>query len=187
MTYKNTILSLVMIAAFGFAVWATLLTYRPENVTISQNNSLPDAFMEDVTALIMDKEGNPKMKIVTSKMVHYTEMDTTNLTSPQLTLYRKSPTPWFVTSQKAKAINGIEQVDFYDDVTIHHPPDESNPSTLIKTTSLTVHPNEETADTDEFITLIQPNLTVKATGMHADMKTGDIKLLSEARGEYAPS
>lgn len=187
MTYKNTILSLIMIAAFGFAVWATLLTYRPQNVIISQNSSLPDAFMEDVTALILDKEGKPKMKIVTTKMVHFTSMDKTHLSSPQLTLYRKSPQPWFITSKNAIATQGIEQVDFFDNVIINHPADVSNPATLIKTTSLTVHPNEETAETNEFITLIQPNITVKATGMHANMKTGDIKLLSEARGEYAPS
>lgn len=180
-------MSLIMLTAVGLAVWATLLTYRPQNVTIAQNTTLPDAFMEDVTALIMDTQGKPKLKIVTPKMVHFTEMDTTELTSPELTLYRQSPQPWLITSKTAKATQGIEEVNFIDDVVIHHAADEKNPATLIKTSSLKVHPNKEFAETNELITLLQPNITVRATGMHADMKTGDIKLLSQARGEYVPT
>jgi hypothetical protein len=34
--------------------------------------------------------------------------------------------------------------------------------------------------------LIQPGLVVNALGMYADLNTGDIKLLSQARGEYLP-
>ena len=50
-----------------------------------------------------------------------------------------------------------------------------------------VHPNEQTAETNALITLYQPNITVNAIGMTANIDTGDIKLLSQARGEYAPN
>lgn len=141
--------------------------------------------MEVVTATIMDKQGKPSMKIETPKMVHYIENDTSHLTNPQLTIYRKSPQPWFVTSKFARAKEGMERVDFWDDVTIHHAADLASPATVIKTPKLTVHPNSQTADTKEQITLIQPNIIVRATGMLADMTSGSIQLLSETRGEYA--
>lgn len=143
--------------------------------------------MEVVTATFMDKQGKPSIKIETPKMVHYIENDASHLTDPQLTIYRKSPQPWFITSKFAKARGGIELLDFWEDVTIHHAADLANPATVIKTPKLTVHPNAQTAETSELITLIQPNITVKATGMFADMNVGSIKLLSEARGEYAPN
>lgn len=187
MTYKNTIISFIIIAAVGLAAWMTLVTYRPQNLLAIKSDPLPDAIMEDVTALIIDKQGKPSMKVITPKLVHYTKSDTTHLTTPQLVLYRKSPQPWYVSSKYAKATQGIENVDFWENVTIHHAADHNNPATLIKTTTLTVHPNQKTAETKDFITLIQPNMVVKAIGMHADMNTGDIKLLSEARGEYVPS
>lgn len=187
MTYKNTIISLIMIIALGFATWSTLLSFRPQTTVAPKTAQLPDAFMEDVVALVMNKQGKPTMKIVTPKLVHYSESDTTNFTTPQLTLYRKSPQPWYITSKFAKATQGNENVDFWDNVVIHHAADRNNPSTLIKTPTLTVHPNKQTAETNNFITLIQPNLVVNATGMFADMNTGEIKLLSQARGEYAPS
>lgn len=187
MTYKNALISSIMIVAIGFMAWTTFLSSRPQNTQTTKTAMLPDAFMEDVTAVIMDKQGKPKMKIVTPKLVHYAENDTTRLITPQLTLYRKSPQPWFITSKTAEATQGADQVYFQDDVNIHHSADENNPATLIKTTTLTVHPNKQLADTNDLITLIQPNTVIKAVGMHADMNTGDIKLLSQARGEYVPS
>lgn len=188
MTYKNSIISLIMILAVGVAAWTTLLSYYPKNISNHANNSsLPDAFMEDVTSIIMDKEGKPKLKLVTPKMIHFIENDTTQLISPKLTIYRQSPEPWYVTSKYAKATQGTENVDFWDNVLIHHSGDANNPETSIKTPTLTVHPNKNTAETTDLITLIQPNLVVKAIGMHADMDSGDIKLISQARGEYVPN
>lgn len=187
MTYKNTIISLIMIMAIGLATWTTLLTYHPDNIAVADKGAVPDAFMEEVTAVILDKQGKPKMKIVTPKLVHYAENDTTDLTLPHLTLYRKSPQPWYITSKHAKAIEGTEKVDFWQDVTIQHSGDIKSPATVIKTPTLTVHPTAQTADTVDLITMMQPNIVVKATGMHADMNSGDIKLLSQARGEYVPS
>lgn len=186
MTYKYSALSLLMMIVVGLATWTTLLSYPPQNPT-KVTSPLPDAFMEDVTALIMDKQGKPSMKIITPKMIHFADNDTTQLASPQLTLYRKSPKPWYVTANYAQATQGIENVHFWDNVEIHHAADGMNPATLIKTSTLMVHPNKKTAETDEVVTLIQPNLVVKATGMKADMNSGDIKLLSQARGEYVPS
>lgn len=186
MTYKNTIITMIMMIALGLATWTTFLSYGPQGTPVVKMAEQPDAFMEDVTAVIMDKFGKPSMKIVTPKMVHFADSDTTQLTSPELTLYRKSIEPWYITAKFAKATQGIENVNFREDVTIHHAADENNPATLIKTTTLTVHPNQKLADTNDLITMIQPNLIVKATGMHADMKTGDIKLLSQTRGEYVP-
>ncbi len=187
MTYKYILISLMMLIVVGLATWTTFLSYRPQNNMIANSTPLPDAVMEDVIAFIMDKQGKPSMKIVTPKLSHFTENDTTQLRTPSLTLYRKSPNPWYVTAKYAKATQGIENVFFWEDVVIHRAADENNPSTLIKTTTLLVHPNKQTAETQDNIIMIQPNLMVHATGMYADMNTGDIKLLSQARGEYVPS
>ncbi len=82
MTYKYTAISLLMIIVVGLATWTTFLSYRPESKKVANIPARPDAFMEDVTALIMDKQGKPNMKIVTPKMVHYLENDMTHLLSP---------------------------------------------------------------------------------------------------------
>jgi lipopolysaccharide export system protein LptC len=185
MTYKNTLIGLITILAVCAAALLTL-TNQSGSLTNHNDTQLPDAYMENVTAIILDKLGKVTLKIVTPKMVHYANNDTTNFTDPQLTLYHKSPNPWFIQSKTAKAWHGIDNVIFNDDVTIHHPADYNNPATVIKTTTLTVHPNQKTAETTEPITMIQPNSVMKAIGMQADMDSGNIKLLSQAQGEYVP-
>lgn len=186
MTYKNAMISLMTTLIISAAALITL-TYQSNSHTTQVDRKLPDAYMENVTAIILDKVGKVTMKIVTPKMMHYVQNDTTDFIDPQLTLYHKSPNPWFVESKTAQALHGIDNVVFNGDVTIHHPADFNNPATVIKTTTLTVHPNEKTAETSEPITMIQPNSVIKAVGMHADMESGNIKLLSQAQGEYVPN
>lgn len=187
MAYKNTLMGLSLIIISLFGVWTILLSYNASQTASPKNNDLPDAFMEEVTAVTMDKQGKPRMKVETPKLVHYPTKDTTQLFSPQLTLYRNSPKPWFITAKFATATDGVEDIYFFDNVIIHHAADENNPATLIKTSALTVYPNKKLAETNDFITMTQPSLIVKAVGMKADMNTGNIKLLSQARGEYVPN
>jgi lipopolysaccharide export system protein LptC len=182
MAYKNTFVSLAILSVILLA--GMTLSYHSREVPIPQPTLLPDAYMENVTAIIMDKKGKPSIKIKTPRMVHFIENDTSELIDPQLTIYRRSPEPWFITSKFAKAQQGIDQVDFWKDVIIHHAGDLTSPATIITTPTLTVHPNDQTAETTDFITFTQPSVTVKAIGMTADLNTGSIKLLSQTRGEY---
>ena len=186
MTYKNAIISLMTMSITCAAAFITL-SYQSGTQPIQNKKLLPDAYMEDVTAIILDKVGKVTMKIVTPKMLHYAQDDKTDFIDTQLTLYHKSPNPWFVESKTAQALHGIDNVIFKGNVTIHHPADYNNPATVIKTTTLTVNPNERTAETAEPITMIQPNSVIKAVGMQADMDSGNIRLLSQAQGEYVPS
>lgn len=177
----------MIIASTIMAISAGLLLYHPSATEKNDHPSLPDAFMEEVSALILDKEGNPHLKIITPKMVHYADNDTSHFDTPQVILYRNSPNPWRITANFAKASNGIDRIDCWDNVIIQHTADQSTPNTLIKTPTLTIHPDTQVAETTDSIMLIQPGIVVKSTGMLANMDSGDIKLMSEARGEYVPN
>jgi lipopolysaccharide export system protein LptC len=187
MANKYSIISFIIMAVLGITTSVIYFSENPQNMQTAHLSSQPDAIMENITAITMDKQGKPNMKIVSPRMLHFADNNTTQLIDPELTLYRKSSQPWFIKARHAKAIQGADKVDFWDNVSIHHAADESNPATLIKTPTLTVHPDKQIAMTEDLITMVQPNLTVKATGMHADMNTGDIKLISSARGEYVPT
>ncbi|HEU5280681.1 MAG TPA: LPS export ABC transporter periplasmic protein LptC [Gammaproteobacteria bacterium] len=186
MINKNTLISVSALLAISLGVLSTLTILSNGN-TLTPENKMPDAIMNDVTATIYDKMGKVSMRIVTPKLVHYTQQDATDFNNPVVTLYRNSLQPWVINANFAESTNGLDNVKFWDNVTVHHPASEDNPATIIKTTTLTVHPNLQTAETPALITLIQPNITVNAIGMTADMNSGDIHLLSQARGEYAPT
>jgi lipopolysaccharide export system protein LptC len=142
--------------------------------------------MENVIATIINKEGDPSLQIKSPKMIHYPENDTTHIETPHITIFRQSPEPWIVNSDFAKASKGIQQIDFWSNVVIHHEHDIKAPITTMTTTSLTVFPSEKIAQTEDAIVLTQPDTTIHAIGMYANLNEGYVKLLSAARGEYVP-
>ena len=176
-----------MLITLGIAAWTTFLSFQPEPLMHKDTSYLPDGFMENVTAWIMNKEGEPSMKIITPKLIHYLKDDKSELTAPQITLYRNSPNPWLISSNFATALNGTEQINFQNNVVITHAADIKLPETLIKTNKLTVKPEKQTAETAELITMIQPNLKIQGLGMFANIDTGYINLKSHTRGEYVPN
>lgn len=186
MIYRNTILTFLSLITLACALWISLFNPKHNNFT-TPTTTLSDAYMENVTATIMDKQGKVKMKIDTPRLLHYKENDLSKLYKPQVILYRNSTHPWFITAQKATALQGINQVDFINEVVIHHPADEGSPATLIRTKLLSVFPEEQIARSDQVVSMEQPNLRINATGMYADIGKGDIKLLSATRGEYVPN
>jgi lipopolysaccharide export system protein LptC len=175
-----------MILATGLSLWS-ILAWHPVKHQQGDNSKAADAFMEDVVAIIFNKAGLPSFKLVSPKMVHYPENNTTHVTTPHITLFRNSSKPWFIDSKRAKATHGTNEILFSEQVNIYHSADEANPTTTLKTESLTIFPNEDIATTHEPVTFIQPDTTVHAVGMLANLSAGTVKLLSQAQGEYAPA
>ncbi len=187
-TLKNVMIAFLFLLSVILSGWS-ILTIKKHPIprvkpTVSNQ---PDAFMEGVVAVVLNKAGVPALKITSPKMIHYPNNDTTRILSPHLTVYRNSPEPWLIQSDYAKAAHGVDEILFWSHVIIHHKKDIANLDTTLTTTTLTVFPKKETAETKAALTVWQPNTTVYAVGMLANMKAGTIKLLSQTRGVYVPS
>jgi lipopolysaccharide export system protein LptC len=142
--------------------------------------------MEEVTAIIMNKDGHPSLRVESPKLEHYAENDRTNIIKPHITIYRDSPEPWTIHADYAKTTHGTEQIYFWGHVVIYHENDIKNPTTSIKTDTLTVFPEEQIAQTGDQIVITQPDTFIEAVGMLANLNEGTVKLLSQTRGEYVP-
>ncbi len=180
------IVTLLLILAAGLSSWSILIS-KKAHITPSGKPNEPDAFMENVTATIINKEGVRSILIESPRMVHYAENDTTVIETPKITIYRNSPEPWLINSDYARATQGTNKIFFWSNVVIHHPYDESTPITTFKTNTLTVFPQDKRAETADAVVLTQPETVVHAVGMTANLNDGEVKLLSQARGEYVPS
>jgi lipopolysaccharide export system protein LptC len=184
---KNMSIGVLLVCALCLSTWSIFITQQSTPKTTEINFNRPDMFMEQVIATIINKEGKPTLKVVTPKMIHYAQSDSTDITTPMITVFRKdSPKPWTINANFAKATDGITQILFWDNVTIFHPSDENNPTTTMKTDTLTVFPQKQTAETDKAILITQPTSTIHAIGMQANLNDGTVKLLSQATEEYAP-
>jgi lipopolysaccharide export system protein LptC len=183
---RNSTMTFLFIIAFILSAWSILLSRQTQPLSTHHSNE-PDAYMENIVAVIMNKQGSPSLKIEAPKMMHYAEDDTTYINYPHVTVYRQSPEPWYINSDHAEALNGTEEIVFSDNVVIHHPADIANPNTVMNTTSLTVFPDKQQASTDKPVIITQPDTVIHAVGMLADLNNGTVKLLSQAKGDYVPA
>ena len=147
----------------------------------------PDAWMENVSAVILNEFGKPALGIKTPRLAHYSGNDTTRIQKPEVTFYRNSPEPWHINAEEGIATHGIGNILFSTHVTVHHAADRLNPEILLKTESLTLLPDQNEANTQERVTITQPDAMIDAKGMSANLNTGIIHLLSDTRSEYVPA
>jgi lipopolysaccharide export system protein LptC len=179
--------SLLMVLEIALCAWSLRLATPLSSRQPIDDPSKPDSYMRDVVATQFDKDGKITMKLMSPKMTHFTVDDKMHITTPEVTLFRKSPKPWYIHSEYADAKHGIDEILFSNNVRIQHPADTENPETSLTTRSLTIFPDQKMASTKEAVVFTQPDTIVHAVGMLADLDEGSIKLLSEAQGEYAPT
>ncbi len=184
--FKHSNVTLLFFIAFALTAWSAWLSKQSKPLTHTHPNE-PDAYMENVVATIMNKQGSPSLKIEAPKMVHYVEDDTTFISDPHVTVYRQSPQPWYIHSDHAEATNGTEEIVFSENVVIHHPSDIENPTTTMQTEILSVFPDKKEASTDRPVLITQPDTVIHAVGMLANLNDGTVKLLSQAKGDYVPT
>lgn len=185
-TLRNTFIAALLISAIVLSGWSILLSNKSKKVIAENAPNQPDAFMEDINLTVMSKEGKPTLKLDAPKATHFADNDVTDLDAPHVIVYRETTEPWRITANHAKSKEGITEIIFWDNVVIHHLADTDNPLTTIRTSALTILPNQQMAKTAEEITFIQPNTKIQAVGMLANWDKGTVKLLSQAREEYVP-
>src|SRR5579871_1911754 len=133
MTHKSlfSMLFLLMAVALTYVSWPH--ANNRSIVTAQGVKAKPDAWMEKVDAIFMDKEGQMLMRIHSPTVTHYAKDDTTLLTTPELLLYRRSSKPWRIQAGKATATGSMRQIRLSETVILHHPGDEFQPVTWVNT------------------------------------------------------
>ncbi|MBA2656371.1 MAG: LPS export ABC transporter periplasmic protein LptC [Tatlockia sp.] len=116
---------------------------------------------------------------------HVPEHNTFFLTLPQLALRQEDQPAWEISSKKAKAINGGEQVTFIGDVVIHQAKTDKTQESTIKTASLDYFSKTKIAKTEEAVSFFQPGSIVYSKGMKAFFEEKRVQL-NQARATFEP-
>ncbi|KTC67766.1 lipopolysaccharide export system protein LptC [Legionella birminghamensis] len=146
---------------------------------------MPDAVVSGLVVRQFNNDGMLVNLLETTKLRHIPENNTHYLTAPHIIIKQNDQPGWNIRSAKAKAINGGEQIDFIDDVIIHHEKDQNNEETTITTDNLTYYPKTKFATTLALVNFAQPGSTVKSQGMNAYLADKRIQL-SRVRATYEP-
>jgi len=182
--YKQYIFGFLLFLIFVLTLYLLKGTAKPDTQNIKTQEAQPHSVMEDVIATRIDKSGKIESKLYTPKMIMYPEQDRIELSKPRLEVFNVNGKPWDIRAEHGLSTQKVDKVDLWEKVKIHQPSDSNNNGSTLLTNSLTIIPKEKFAHTEDPVTLLQPGMMIKATGLNAFMNTGKMDLISDAEGEY---
>jgi lipopolysaccharide export system protein LptC len=177
-------MTLLFLFALFASIWFTQRSFlNREDVNISQPTT-PDSFMVDMEYTGFDAAGQWSSRLKSARVTHYPDQDSSALESPKMTS-RSGLLTWIISSNRGTARQGLKVVYMVDQVEVDRIHATKGKTLTLLTSTLDAYPPEKWAQTDKPVTIVQPGSTVHATGLTANLDTGDIYLLSRVEGTYA--
>lgn len=146
-----------------------------------------DMIVNHLTVHQFDTEGRLANYIQTPLMHHIAENNTHWLKTPHIIVSQQNQPAWEIHAQQATALYGGQQITFNQNVVIHQGKDKNTQESTLTTETITYFPKDKLAKTPLDITYERAGNIVQAKGMEAYLSEKRVKLLSQARGTYAPS
>lgn len=173
---------LLLLALLTF--WLDRVVQPPAPKKDGSSRHDPDYWVENFTATRMGPDGTPLHVLVSGKMTHYPDDDSTYLTTPHLTHYAKGQPPVHIEALKGQISRDGEHAYFSGDVKVKREAAQGNSELDMTTSFLHIVPDREFAETDREVTIRDATTRVTGTGMELNSKTRIIKLLSRVKGQH---
>lgn len=151
------------------------------------NRQIADYFMEDFTTTLINREGQPRYRLMGTHMVHYPDNDTLKITAPHAVFYHQTVPRWDVVAEKALTDSTGEEIYLLGKVIIHQ--FGVNPKAVsmkIVTRNARVKPKAKFAETSQPVTILNSFGETHAVGARVYLREERIELLSQVRGVYEP-
>jgi len=184
---RNWLPLLPLILLLGAIYWLNLQVQGPAG---GGNKSLrhdPDYIIDNFTASSLDEKGKVRFVMSAKQMRHYPDDDTTHLEAPQLLSLTAEHPPMRMTAQNGEISHKGDEVFLRDDVTIVRPAFAKQSELTFKTSYLHVLPNNNTADSNQPVTLVDDRTNMEANGMELNYQTHVVQFLSRVKTVYAPA
>jgi lipopolysaccharide export system protein LptC len=145
----------------------------------------PDYFSNNYIKWEMNELGRLKSKLISDKIIHYSDDKTTHTIKPVMSFYNEKTPPWVIASE-----TGILSADGKDlflngKVTINREKAIGVSQLTINTSQLKVKPETSYAETNEWAELISPPNITTGIGMKMTyIEPIHIELLANVKGNY---
>lgn len=165
----------------AFSLW---LIFHDSNQPLQQASEVrraSDYAMTDFTMTIMDINGEPIRLIKGQEMAHYPHDDSTEINRPETQFLGSGQDTWVVTSEHGHTQGKAETILLTGNVIISN---KDNPAFKMRTEKLTLNTLDNTAYTDEPVSIHSPHGVTDAVGLHAALDDETINLHSRVKGQY---
>lgn len=175
---------LPLLALLAFVYWLDQQVQQEVFMALNIQRHDPDGIMDNFHATKMDQQGVPRFLLSAKQLRHYPDHDSTELDSPRLTMLSKENPAVHMDGMRGNISSRGDEVIFRDDVSVLREAVGDQSAMTLRTEYLRVLPNQDWANTDRAVTIVDANNTVHAIGLEMDNRTRILKLLSQVRSEH---
>jgi lipopolysaccharide export system protein LptC len=168
----------LMIFLVGLTFWLQYATAVKEQYSDSLLRHDPDYIVENFTLRRFSPGGGLQNTLVSRKMVHYPDDETTVVTEPRIS-FLKGPRPTHLSAKQGLVGPDAREVELIGDVRVVRAASSTAAEIVFTTSRLTVFPDNEVARTTAAVTIIQGASVIRGVGLEADNKTQIYQLLNQ--------
>lgn len=176
------IILLSLLAALTF--WLERTVDLPEGRHDGKQRHDPDTYIENFEVRRLNIDGVLQYRLVSPRMQHYPDDDSSLLNDPKLTYYRPEAPDMTLRGKHAIVTSKGETAFFWDDVVATRAATAERPEMVARMPDLTVRPDEGTGFTNSRVEITQGNSWMKGTGMNLDNNESTVVLQSQVTGLY---
>lgn len=148
----------------------------------------PQEYMTRVSVTTYTEEGQLKNELSAHYWAYLPELDTSNLTQPHLTVYKLDGTIWHIDAKEGACtqptLGAIENIQLKNEVVLQRQASQNTYPIRLETSALNYQPKKQYAETDQFITMTKPGLTITGVGLRAFIEQGIVELLHNVKTLY---
>lgn len=175
---------LPLLALLAFVYWLDSQVQQEGSRAPQNQRHDPDVIMGNFSATRMDQQGVPRFLLAARQLRHYPNDDSTELDLPRLTMLTVERPEVRMSGKRGLISSRGDEVIFRDDVSVVRAASAGQSALTLRTQSLRVLPDQDLANTDQAVTIVDAHNIVHATGLEMDNKARTLKLLSHVRSEH---
>lgn len=177
------LLLLALMTALTFWIDRTVQLPAPKRDGSTRHDV--DYIVKNFSSIRTDGYGNPRYELSGVEMRHYPDDDSTDLVRPHYTIYSQKMQTTQIFSDKGKISANGENVYFVDNVKVVRAATPQKGEMTVLTSYLHVVPDQELAETNRSVTILQaPHTVVHANGMQYYKKEGIVNLYQRVKAHY---
>jgi len=178
---------LPLILLFGISYWLNQLVQPEPGKPDSRKRHEPDAIIENFSAIKLNEQGTPHFIMAANKLLHYPDDDSTELVVPHLTSLSPERPAIHAIAKRGIISSKGDEVFLHEKVEVLREASATQNELRVHTEYLHFVPDQDRADTDRTVTIMEANNKVQATGLLMDNRARTLNLLSQVRSEYVPA
>jgi lipopolysaccharide export system protein LptC len=165
----TTIIAIVLLAAVTVtSYWYARTLRMPKSISVTAPGT-PDFEADKLVITQFDSEGRAKNKLFADRLLHYTENDNVDLTSPRLVSLRPDQPQIEVRAQRAQLENAGEKVHLHGEVDVRRAAFGDTPALRVTTDYLLAIPDVDRYSTDRPVEVERGAARIRADdGMQLD-------------------